>query len=71
MDNTLLEIWRYTQVVLGISLVIFVHEAGHFIAARLCKVRVDVFSLGFGAHRSNNQPPAPLHPHPSLTWPWK
>lgn len=48
MDNTLLEIWRYTQVVLGISLVIFVHEAGHFIAARLCKVRVDVFSLGFG-----------------------
>ena len=34
--------------VLGIGLVIFVHEAGHFIAARLCKVRVDVFSLGFG-----------------------
>lgn len=34
--------------VLGIGLVIFVHEAGHFIAARICKVRVDVFSLGFG-----------------------
>jgi len=36
------------QVVLGIGLVIFVHEAGHFIAARMCGVRVDVFSLGFG-----------------------
>lgn len=48
MDHTLLEIWRYTQVVLGISLVIFVHESGHFLAARLCKVRVEIFSLGFG-----------------------
>lgn len=36
------------QVVLGIGLVIFVHEAGHFIAARMCGVRVEVFSLGFG-----------------------
>ncbi len=35
-------------VVLGISLLIFVHEAGHFLAARLFKVRVEVFSLGFG-----------------------
>jgi regulator of sigma E protease len=34
--------------VLGISLLIFVHEAGHFLAARLFKVRVEVFSLGFG-----------------------
>ena len=42
------EILRVLQVVLGIGLVIFVHEAGHFIAARLCKVQVEVFSLGFG-----------------------
>ena len=35
-------------MVLGIGLVIFVHESGHFIAAIWCKVRVDVFSLGFG-----------------------
>ncbi len=34
------------SVVLGIM--IFVHEWGHFIAAKLCGVRVDVFSLGFG-----------------------
>lgn len=35
-------------MVLGIGLVIFVHESGHFLAARWCKVRVNVFSLGFG-----------------------
>jgi regulator of sigma E protease len=33
-------------VVLGIM--IFVHEWGHFIAAKICGVRVEVFSLGFG-----------------------
>ena len=45
---SLIEIARYFQVAIGIGLVIFVHEAGHFIAARLCKVNVEVFSLGFG-----------------------
>ena len=39
---------RSIYMVLGIGLVIFVHELGHFIAARLCKVRVETFSLGFG-----------------------
>ncbi len=39
---------RVLQVALGIGMVIFIHEAGHFIAARLCGVRVEVFSLGFG-----------------------
>ncbi len=34
------------SIVLGIM--IFVHEWGHFIAAKLSGVRVDVFSLGFG-----------------------
>ncbi len=43
-----LQILRILQVALGIGAVIFVHEMGHFIAARLCGVRVDVFSLGFG-----------------------
>lgn len=42
------DLFRILQVVFGIGLVIFVHEAGHFIAARMCGVRVDVFSLGFG-----------------------
>lgn len=33
---------------LGIGLLIFLHELGHFLAARLAKVRVEVFSIGFG-----------------------
>jgi regulator of sigma E protease len=33
---------------LGIGFLIFIHEFGHFLCARLARVRVDVFSLGFG-----------------------
>src|SRR4030081_2458813 len=40
------------DLLLGVALVlgvmILVHELGHFIAARLFGVRVDVFSIGFG-----------------------
>lgn len=32
----------------GIGLLIFLHELGHFLAARAAGVRVEVFSLGFG-----------------------
>lgn len=46
--ETLLQAWNLLEVVLGIGVVIFVHEAGHFLCARACGVRVDVFSLGFG-----------------------
>jgi regulator of sigma E protease len=31
-----------------LSLVVFVHELGHFLIARLCGVRILVFSIGFG-----------------------
>lgn len=34
--------------VVVIGILVFFHELGHFIAARLCGVGVDVFSLGFG-----------------------
>ncbi|MFN0205617.1 MAG: site-2 protease family protein [Planctomycetota bacterium] len=34
--------------ILGIGLLVFIHEAGHFIAARLCGVHCYVFSLGYG-----------------------
>lgn len=34
--------------ILGIGFLIFIHEAGHYICARLAGVRVLVFSLGFG-----------------------
>ena len=33
-------------ILLGV--LVFVHELGHFVVARLCGVRVEVFSLGFG-----------------------
>src|ERR1700712_850233 len=31
-----------------ITLVVFFHELGHFLVARACGVKVDVFSIGFG-----------------------
>lgn len=34
--------------VFGIGLLIFIHELGHFLAARQIGARVEVFSLGFG-----------------------
>lgn len=33
---------------IALGLVVFVHEAGHFIAARLCGVVVETFSIGWG-----------------------
>ena len=35
-------------VALVLGLMIMIHEWGHFVAARLFGVRVDVFSIGFG-----------------------
>jgi regulator of sigma E protease len=37
-------------VLLGVGALIFIHELGHFLAAKWAGVRVEVFSLGFG-HR--------------------
>ena len=36
------------EIVFGLGMVIFVHELGHFLVAKWCKVRVEAFSLGFG-----------------------
>lgn len=44
-QNAVIAIFSVT-IVLGIM--IFVHEWGHFVAAKLAGVRVEVFSLGFG-----------------------
>ena len=38
----------WAWAVLGIGLVIFVHELGHFLVAKRCGVRCEIFSLGFG-----------------------
>ncbi|WRB37008.1 RIP metalloprotease RseP [Helicobacter pylori] len=34
--------------VLMLAFLIFVHELGHFVIARICGVKVEVFSIGFG-----------------------
>ena len=34
--------------ILTIGVLVFVHELGHFLAARICKMRTDVFAIGFG-----------------------
>ena len=36
------------KVVFAFGLVVFVHELGHFLAARWCGVKVERFSIGFG-----------------------
>jgi len=36
----------------GFGLLVFVHELGHFLAAKMLKIRVEAFSLGFGPHLS-------------------
>lgn len=36
------------QAVLGLGLIILIHEFGHFAAAKLCDVYVEAFAIGFG-----------------------
>lgn len=47
------------QVVIGFSIIIFVHELGHFLAAKWVGVRVDRFAIGFGAAVRLAQRPGP------------
>ncbi|MBU0755398.1 MAG: RIP metalloprotease RseP, partial [Planctomycetes bacterium] len=42
------QVWLWIQVFFGIGLMIFIHELGHFLAAKKVGVRVETFSLGFG-----------------------
>lgn len=41
-------IWTFFIFVITISLLVTIHEFGHFITARLCGVTVKCFSIGFG-----------------------
>lgn len=42
-------IWLYGGTfILVLSILVFVHEWGHYIVARMCGVRVETFSIGFG-----------------------
>ena len=49
MIDHLLSLFHYAwSFALIISIIVFIHEGGHFLAARLCGVKVEVFSIGFG-----------------------
>lgn len=41
-------IFTIILAILGINLLVFIHELGHYIVARKNKMRVEVFSIGFG-----------------------
>ncbi|MGB7343608.1 MAG: site-2 protease family protein [Pirellulaceae bacterium] len=41
------QVWLWTRVALGIGLVIFVHELGHFLAAKTFGVKCEKFYVGF------------------------
>ena len=36
------------KIIFLLGFLIFIHEGGHFIVAKLCKVKVNEFSIGFG-----------------------
>jgi len=40
--------WNVILVVIGLGMIIFLHELGHFLMAKKNGVRVEIFSLGFG-----------------------
>lgn len=41
-------IYCFLSFALIISVIVFVHEYGHYIVAKACKVKVESFSIGFG-----------------------
>jgi regulator of sigma E protease len=47
--NFLIENWIYIPAfIVVITVLVFVHEYGHYKVARLCGVKVDAFAIGFG-----------------------
>jgi regulator of sigma E protease len=41
------KVWIWSAVAIGVGLVIFVHELGHFLAAKMFGVKVEKFFVGF------------------------
>lgn len=48
LASSLGQVGNFLAVVLGFSLIIVLHELGHFLAARWAKIRVLAFAVGFG-----------------------
>lgn len=49
-SNFLSVVWRVVLVLLGVNMLVIVHEFGHFIVARMCGVRCDKFYIWFDAY---------------------
>src|SRR5690242_6255241 len=45
MGDILHTLWSFFVV---LSVIVFVHEFGHYIVAKLCGVKIEAFSIGFG-----------------------
>jgi regulator of sigma E protease len=45
--DVLQTVWHIAKIALGIGFVIFVHELGHFLAAKICGVKCEKFYVGF------------------------
>lgn len=46
---TVISVASYTAALMvALTVIVFIHEYGHFKVARLCGMKVDVFSIGFG-----------------------
>lgn len=36
------------KIVFILGFLVFIHEGGHFLVAKLCKIKVNEFAIGFG-----------------------
>ena len=36
------------KIIFVLGFLVFIHEGGHFLVARICKITVNEFSIGFG-----------------------
>ena len=43
------------KIVILLGFLVFIHEGGHFLVAKLCKVKVREFSIGFGPNIFSKQ----------------
>ncbi|HEB61497.1 MAG TPA: hypothetical protein ENJ06_06700 [Phycisphaeraceae bacterium] len=48
MLNVLEGFWHFFLLAIGFSLVIFIHELGHFLTAKMVGIKVTRFAIGFG-----------------------
>lgn len=48
MEQILTTILKYLIGIIGVGFIVLLHEIGHFIAAHIFKIDVEIFSVGFG-----------------------